>query len=67
MLAGLKTITGILITVAPLGASLFGYDTAPNFTGEATEIAAALVTLIGAGIALYGRIVAQGPLWFRSR
>jgi hypothetical protein len=64
MLSGFKTITGVAITVAPIIASLFGYQTSPDFTGEATEMLAALISLLGAGLALYGRAVAKAPLWF---
>lgn len=64
---GLKTILGIGISITPLVASLIGFDTAPKFTGDATEIAGAIVTLAGALFALYGRLVATVPGWFAKR
>lgn len=61
---GLKTFLGIAITVAPMVATLFGYHTSPSFTGDATEVSAAVVSLVGAALALYGRLVANTPGWF---
>lgn len=59
---GTKTITGLLIAALPTILTLFGYDTAPDFNQNATEIASAIVTIGGLIYALYGRIKAQGPL-----
>lgn len=62
--SGLKTISGILITIAPLVATMFGYDTSPDFSGDASELISAGVVLVGSALALYGRAVAKAPLWF---
>lgn len=67
MFEGIKTLAGVLITIAPLAASLFGYDTAPSFSGDASELVAAGVTLLGSALAIYGRIKAKGPMWFQKR
>lgn len=64
---GFNTIAGLLIALAPTLASGFGYDTSPDFTGDATEILAATVTVIAGIYALYGRITAKAPGWFAKR
>ena len=62
---GTTTITGILISILPLIANSFGYDTGPNFNGDVSEIIAACVSLIGTTVALYGRAKAKGPLFVK--
>lgn len=66
-LSGLKTYIGILIAIAPSVANLFGYDLAPTFGEEFASLAEEIITLIGAGLAIYGRAVAQTPGWFSKR
>lgn len=63
-LDGLNTLLGIAIAFAPTAATYFGYQTSPNFTGDATEILAAIVTVIGTVYAIYGRLRASSPGWF---
>lgn len=60
-LEGSKTYIGLAIAFAPSIATMFGYQTSPNFEGDATELLSALVQLIGTAIAVYGRFVAKGP------
>lgn len=60
-LEGLKTYIGIGIAMTPTIATLFGYETTPNFEGDATEIAFAFLTLAGGAIAFYGRLMAKIP------
>lgn len=67
MFEGAKTLIGIIITVAPMIMSMFGYDTAPDFTGNATELSMAILSSAGAILVIYGRVKAQGPMWFTKR
>jgi len=67
MIQGYRTFIGILISAVPTLATFLGFDTAPNFVGDATEIAGAIVTLIGAGVAIYGRLKAETPGWFAKK
>jgi Flp pilus assembly protein TadB len=67
MLDGAKTLIGVLIAALPTLATLLGYDTSPDLTGDLTEIGAGIMTIIGVGVAIYGRIVANGPMWFTKR
>lgn len=67
MLSGYKTLIGAVIAALPSVATLFGFETSPDFTGQATEIAGAIVTLVGTAFAVYGRLVAQAPGWFSKR
>lgn len=62
---GTTTITGILLSLSPLIANMFGYDTSPNFQGDVTELIAAAVSIIGACVATYGRVKAKGPLFVK--
>jgi hypothetical protein len=64
MLSGFKTIIGALIAAMPALAGLFGYDVAPRFGEEATELIEDSIVLAGTIIAIYGRLVAQAPGWF---
>lgn len=64
---GIKTLLGIALTLAPMVATMFGYDTSPDFQGDASELSAALVVLIGSAIAIYGRVKAKGPTWFQKK
>lgn len=61
---GFKTFLGIAISAAPMVATLFGFDTSPSFTGDATEIVSAIISVFGAVLAIYGRLVANSSGWF---
>ena len=67
MFSGYKTIIGAVIAAIPSIATLFGFETSPDFTGQATEIAGAIVTLLGTVLAIYGRVVAVAPGWFAKK
>lgn len=67
MFDGAKTILGIVIAFAPSIATLFGFDTSPDFTGDATEIVSAVIALLGSALAIYGRAKAKGPMWFTRK
>lgn len=62
-MTGYKTILGALIAAVPTLAALFGFDVAPGFSEEANAAVTDILTLIGAAIAIYGRLVAQTPGW----
>ena len=64
MFEGFKTFLGIAIAFAPTVATMFGYHTSPSFTGDATQIASAVVALAGSALAVYGRLVAAAPGFF---
>ena len=66
-LEGSKTYIGLAIAFAPSVATVFGYETSPNFEGDATELLSALVQLIGTAIAVYGRFVAKGPTLLKKK
>lgn len=66
-LEGSRTYLGLAIAFAPSVATMFGYETSPNFEGDATELLAALVQLIGTALAVYGRFVAKGPTLFTKK
>ena len=59
-----KTLWGVLITALPVVLNLFGYQIADAsaFTAGSEELTNEIVTLIGVGIAVYGRIVATKQL-----
>ena len=64
MLNGYKTYLGLIVAAAPNIASLFGYDTAPGFSEQATALAVELMTILGLAVAAYGRAKAEVPGWF---
>lgn len=63
-LNGLKTYIGIIIAVAPTLASLFGFNLSPTFGDQFTAAATDIITLLGAGLAIYGRLKAEVPGWW---
>lgn len=67
MFDGFKRITGIIITLIPPTATLFGFDTSPDFTGDATEILSAVVQAAGIALTVYGIIKAKGSMWFMKK
>lgn len=67
MFSGYKTLIGLIIASVPTLATFAGFDTSPDFTGQATEFAASIVTIGGLLFALYGRLVAEVPGWFSKR
>lgn len=64
---GYRTFIGLAIAAVPNIAALLGFDTAPGFGEQATEITEAIITIIGLGVALYGRLVATAPGWFAKK
>lgn len=60
---GYKTLIGAAIAAVPALASLFGFEVAPGFSEEANAAVTDILALIGAAIAIYGRLVAQTPGW----
>jgi len=67
MLTGYKTMIGAVIAATPSIAALFGYDVSESFAGEASSLVDAIITLVGAAIAVYGRLVAETPGWFAKK
>ena len=61
---GYKTLIGAIIAAVPTIATLVGFETSPDFEGDATELVAGIITLAGAAFAIYGRLVATAPGWF---
>lgn len=66
-LSGYRTYIGLIVAAVPTIAGIFGFDTAANFTPEVTELFEQLLTLIGLGIAFYGRAKATVPGWFAKK
>lgn len=67
MLNGKKTYIGIAVAAAPLVAKLFGYEVAPGFDAEATEVLTQLVSAVGLLIAAFGRAKAELPGKFAKK
>jgi len=63
MLQGYKTYLGILITVLPTVAGLFGFTLSPLFGEQLTGLLAEIIPILGAALAVYGRAKAQIPGW----
>ena len=57
MLEGWKTFIGLAVAAVAQASSMFGID-----IGDVAGVSNSLVTLIGLGVALYGRAVANGPM-----
>lgn len=64
---GYKTLVGLAIAAIPNIATMFGFDTAPSFQGDATELVSAIIQVGGLLFALYGRLVATVPGWFTRK
>jgi hypothetical protein len=60
---GYRTYIGILVTVAPLALSLFGFTPTPAFNEQFPEAVMGIISLIGAAFATYGRLKAQTAGW----
>ena len=53
--------------VLPLGAHVVDLQDLAPYGRESVEVVDALITIVGLGIALYGRLVATVPGWFSKR
>lgn len=67
MMKGYKTYLGLLVAAVPTLAGLFGFDVLPTFSEQFVETAERIITVVGLGIAAYGRLVAVVPGWFAKR
>lgn len=67
MFDGAKRLAGMLITLTPTVLTLFGFETSPDFTGDATEIVSGVFTVVGVLVTLYGIIKAKAPMWFQKK
>lgn len=67
MFDGFKRITGLIIMAIPTVLTIFGYDTSPDFVGDATEIVSAFIQVAGIVLTVYGIIKAKGPMWFMKK
>ena len=65
--SGSNTYIGLIVTVAPLVLSLFGFAPTPAFNEQFPNEIAAIVSLIGAVYATYGRLKASTPGWFAKQ
>lgn len=66
-LTGYRTIIASVIAAIPALANVLGFETAPGFTEEATEIVLGIITLGGAAAAIYFRLKATLPGWFAKK
>lgn len=59
-----KTIIGVVIAALPAVAGLLGYKVSDvaAFTSGAEEAVAAIITLVGSAVAIYGRLKATSKL-----
>ncbi len=64
MLVGIRTILSLLVAAAPTVATMAGFDTSPDFNGDALNIIGAVITIGGAAAGIYFRIISKGPTWF---
>lgn len=60
---GFKTYIGLLISIAPLALSLFGYAPTPAFNEQLPEAIMGVISILGACFAFYGRMKAQTAGW----
>lgn len=67
MLTGYKTYIGLLVALIPTIASLFGFEVSGTFSDEFTKLAEDAVTILGLGLAFYGRAKANSPGWFSKK
>jgi len=61
---GTNTYIGIITSVLPFILSFFHLAPTPAFNSQFPDIAMAVVSLLGAGYAIYGRARASVPGWF---
>lgn len=61
---GTNTYVGLIVSIAPLLLSVFHVTPTPAFNAEFPATVAAIISLIGAGYAFYGRARATVPGWF---
>ena len=66
-LAGKKTIIGLIVILIPIITPFFGYEVNQAFPVEFSRFADEVFVLVGTAFALYGRIVAKGPVWFKKK
>lgn len=64
-----KTVWGAVIAASPAILALFGYRVSDSaaFTSGAEDVVNSVVTLVGAAVAVYGRLVATKNLVVRNR
>ena len=67
MFNGYKTYIGAGVALASTLARMLGYEVAPVFEAQATELALDLITAAGALFAIYGRAKVQTPGWFSKK
>lgn len=66
-MSGYKTLLGAAIAAVPALAGLLGYDVAPGFSEQANDLISEIITVVGAVLAIYGRLVATVPGWFAKK
>jgi len=62
-LAGKKTVIGVLVVLIPVIAGFFGYDVSESFPVQFALYAEETFAIVGGALALYGRAVAETPMW----
>ena len=67
MFDGARRTACMLITLIPGLMQLLGFEVAPGFTEDATQIIEGAITIIGVGVTLWGIIAAKGPMWFQKK
>lgn len=63
---GMNTYTGLIVGFTPIIASMFGYSPTPEFNDQLEPTILALISLVGAVYAFYGKARHQIPTWFKK-
>jgi len=66
-LSGKKTIIGVVIVLIPVIAGFLGFDVSEAFPVQFARAADETFIILGSILALYGRMVATGPAWFKPK
>lgn len=62
-ISGFRTYIGVIVAISPSIAHLFGFTLSDSFGQEFSDLAGEIITLIGGGIAIYGRAMAKTKGW----
>jgi hypothetical protein len=67
MFDGFRRTAGLIISLIPALMNLAGFETAPGFTEDASQLVEGILGIVGVGLTLYGIIKAKGPMWFQKK
>lgn len=66
-LQGKKTFIGAAVVLLPILLKVLGYEVSEAFPVQFSLYAEETIIAIGALVAIYGRIVANGPAWITKK